>query len=39
MELDGRTKDGNHKVSLYGDIAELTFKHLAKREDVKNFWW
>jgi hypothetical protein len=28
MELDVRTKEGNHKVSLYGDIADLKDEYI-----------
>jgi len=34
MELDFRTKDGTHKVSFYGDLAEKVSSYLVKQPDI-----
>lgn len=34
MELDIRTKDHKHKVSIYGDVAENILTYLMKQSQI-----
>jgi hypothetical protein len=34
MELDLRTKTGNHKVTFHGDLADNVFKFLATQDGI-----